>query len=519
MCDVPPFLRSAALALLAALTLTGCEPAGDHSTVLVAAAAIDAVSLDPAVAYEFTSANLCLDFYDTLVRYEGADFTHPIPSLAESWEVSKDGTEWTFRLRPHLKFASGRPLNAESVRWSMVRVLKLKQGPSDILGQNLDPEGITAPDELIVKMKLKRPCAFFLTTLFNSVAGIVDRGEVEAHDMDWMRDHSAGSGPYVLHHWERDVGVELRVNENYWGKKPALRRIVVKDIKEPTMQAMMLERGDVDIAFDVMPSQAEKLGKLPQVSLLPAPLLRVWYLGMNVEQKPLDDVRVRQAVRMAIDYDGIVKYLAKGNGKHIEGPVVEGLLGYQPELGVYRHDPTRARELLAEAGFPGGLNLTLTSSSGSTTFGASIEDLTAKLQQDLKEVGINASVSNLASTAYIDLYRKGALQLNIGDWGADYPDADNFVQPFGHSTGSLAKRVRYKDPKMDALVDGAARELDPKKRAQMYVDAQKMLAETGPWAILFEPSRVLPVRSNVKGFVWSPLSSMDFSKTYKEASK
>jgi len=306
------------------------------------------------------------------------------------------------------------------------------------------------------------------------------------------------------------VSIVLERNPNYSGPVPPLHRVIVKDVKEPTMQAMMIDRGDVDIAYDTTPLQAKSLSENPRVELMPAPLLRVWYVGMNVTRKPLDDVRVRQAIRYAIDYEGILKYLVQGHGIRLEGPIIEGLPGFAPHLGVYDYNPQKARDLLAQAGLPHGFDITLTSFSGSTELGPTVEDLCVKIQRDLGEVGIRAEVKNLSAGAYLDLFRAHSLELNLGYWSADYPDSHNFMHPFGHSQGALAKRVNYSNPRLDPIIDAASRELDVARRSDLYVQAQRILAEEGPWAILVQPQRPLPVRRELRGFVWNPLSSMEF---------
>lgn len=503
------------------LVLTGCHRRGPSPnvegaarSVLVVAADMDIMTLDPAVAYEPTGVNLCMDLYDTLIRYEGDDFVHPLPGLATSWHCSADGLTWTFNLRHDARFSSGRPVTAMSVRDSLIRAIQLDQGPAWILKQNLAPERITAPDPYTLQLRLLKPSASFLSTLFNPVASPVDLDLVKQHPDYWLRDHSAGSGPFVLTRWEPDVAVTMARSPVH--PEVPLRRVIVKDIKEPTMQQMMLDRGDADMAYDVPPLQIHALLQNPRVKVVPAPLLRVWYLGMNVSHKPFDNPKVRQAIRFAIDYDGIVRYLLKGRGKHVETPIVPGMAGYDPDLDVYRHDPDRARQLLRQAGYPDGFDMTLTSGSGSTELGPSVEDLCAKIQQDLGVVGIRVTVQNLSTTAYLDLYRGAKkLDMNLGYWGADYPDPEAMIQPFGHSGGTLAKRVNYSNPELDRLIDAGAREQDFNKRDALYKEAGRLLAEDGPWVILVQPQMGLPIRTEVQGFVWNPLSDMEFWRCHK----
>ena len=522
--------RRLALALLVALTggaSTGCHTRGsspnlhrEARNVLVVATHNDAISLDPAVAYEFTSTAIALNLYDTLIRYENGDYSKPLPHLAQSWSSSPDGRTWRFTLRPDLRFASGNHLDAEAVRFSLVRTLKLKMGPSELLADNLAPERIRVLTPRTVEMQLERPCAYFLSTLFNPAAAIVDPGLVKLHEKDgdlgsgWLRDHSAGSGPFVLKSWERDISTVLEANPSYWGGAPALRRVIIKDVQESTTQKMLLERGDVDIAYDLNPLQIADACQRGGVVAQEVPFLRLYYLGMNSKHKPLDDVRVRHAIRYAIKYPDLLR-LAGGHALGLEGTVIKGLPGYVPHLGAYRYNPRWARELLKRAGYPKGFGIELVTSGGSTPFGPTREDLCAKLQSDLAEVGIKVSVKTLSSTAYLERYRAHRTQLNLGDWGADYPDPHNFIHPFGHSKGILAQRVQYEHSDLDPLIDAAGHDLDPSSRAATYLRVQQRLMRNGPWAVLLQPTRLLPLRREVHDFHYDYLNPMSFASVYK----
>jgi peptide/nickel transport system substrate-binding protein len=511
------------LVLLLALAGAGCRARGPSPNleggardVLVVACGIDAISLDPAVAYEFVSANIQDDLYDTLIRYDDNDFTKPVPHLAERWDVSPDGLRYVFHLRKDVHFASGAPLDALAVKYSFDRCLNMKMAPSELLSDNLAADRIRVIDPYTVEMRLLHPSSYFLSTLFNPAAAIVDPTVVAAHPPEWMLDHSAGSGPFVLASWDRDASIVLVRNENYWGKKPRLERVILKDVKESTTQQMLLEHGDVDMAYDLSPLEIEEaLRDSPRVRVIEGPFLRLFYLGMNVKKKPFDDPRVRNAVRLAIDYDGLVRQMARGHALPLQGPIIKGLLGYAPNLRVERHDPEKARALLRAAGYASGFDTTLYASSGSTTFGPTRDEICTKLQADLAAVGIRAQLRMLTGTAYLELYRGKKTELNMGDWGADYPDPFNFAQPFGHSDGALAKRVEFGDPALDAMIDRAGAELDATRRAALYVKIQKRLMEEGPWAVLLQPTRVMPLRAEVHGYRYNAMSPMNYASVWK----
>jgi len=488
--------------------------------ILVAAENIEAVSLDPAVAYEFSSVNTCMNVYDTLIVYKNGDFSKPYPGLAERWEVSPDGLVWTFYLRKGIKFSTGNELTAEDVVYSFKRAMAINKGPAWILEENV--KDIKAVDKYTVAITIKQPSAYFLTTLYNPVAAPVDSKVVKAHEKDgdwgeaWLTEHSAGVGPFILKKWERNVGITLVRNDNYWGEKAKVKKVILRDIKEANTQKMMLEKGDLDIAFALTNEMKIDLKNNPNIKMVRGVNLRIGYLGMNVLKKPLDNVKVRQAIRYAIDYDAIRNKLAKGMGLRMEGVIIKGLLGYKPSLGIYEYNPKKAKRLMKEAGYENGFEITLTTSSGPSSMGLILEDLGALVQQNLAAIGIKVKLQFLAGSAYLQLYRNKKTELNIGAWGADYPDPHNFVQPFGRTGGSLAKRLSYSNPGLDMIIDKAAKELDPEKRVKLYDAAQDILCVDGPYAFLLQPEGIIPMRKRVEGFSYDPLNVYSFRTVYKK---
>lgn len=514
---------------LAVCCLASCRSRGSspnlHGTareVLVVAVDIDALSLDPAVAYEFVSVDVDMNLYDTLIRYENDDFTKPLPSLAERWEISPDGLRYIFHLRRGVRFASGSPLDANAVKFSLDRTLKMNMAPASVISDNLAPQRIFVLDPYTIEMRLLHPSSYFLCTLFSSAAGVVDPTVVKEHTPEWLGEHSAGSGPFVLRYWDRDTAIVLERNEKYWGGAehtsggPRVRRVIIKDVKESTTRRMMLERGDADIAYDLSPLEINAaLAASANVRTVEGPYLRIFYVGMNLRRGPFKDERVRQAVRYAIDYDGLVKLMAHGRALPLQGPIIKGLFGYTPDLGVVRHDPLRARELLRAAGYVNGFDTVLYASSGSTAFGPTRDEICAKLQSDLKSVGIRAQVKMLSGAAYLELYRAKKTDMNMGDWGADYPDPFNFAHPFGHSAGILARRVDFTDARLDPLIEAAGREINAERRLLLYTQIQRRLMELGPWAFLLQPTRMLPLRAEVHGYRYNAMSPMEYGDVWK----
>src|SRR5256885_1204954 len=313
---------------------------GAASTLVWYADTSDLISLDPAVAYEFTGVLLAHNAYETLVKFEGADLSSIKPALAQSWDIKDSGTQWdiTFKLRSGAKFASGNAITADDVVYSFQRVLKLNKSPAFLFTDiaQLKDSSIKATDPSTVVISLPKTASpqGFLAVLTFTIGSVVDSKDVKTKETGgdsgsgYLLDHSSGSGAFVIDHWTKNSEVQLKANPNYTGSpKPALGGVLVKHVPESTNQQFALEKGDADIARNLGAQQITALQGKAGVVTTTGNSLQLVYVGMNVTVKPLDNVNVRQALRTAIDYDGIVKDLFKGGAKKVQGIGPAGLRG------------------------------------------------------------------------------------------------------------------------------------------------------------------------------------------------
>lgn len=501
--------------------VTAPAPPTGLDTLVIAMDTSDAVSLDPARAYEFTSCLVVNQLYDKLVDFELPDLVHVKPEVAESWEVSPDGRVYTFHIRKGIKFASGNELNADAVVYSLQRVIKLKQTAAWVLTQFVSkPELVEKIDDYTVRITIEKPVSpsFFLATLTFTTGAIVDPKVVEAHakggDMgsDWMTDHSAGSGPYILEKWERESQIVLVANPNYWKGAPPLKKIIIKHVPEPTDQLLLIKKGDVDIAWDLLADQVAQLTGVSGIVIEKTEVQMIAYMGMNVAVKPLDNVKVRQAIRYSIDYDSIINNILKGMAIKWQTIIPKGLLGADPSTPYYKNI-TKAKQLLAEAGYPNGFEIELTTPPTSPQ-----TDIAAKIQSDLAEAGIKVKIVQMTASEMYEKYRKQGLQLVLAQWGTDYPDPDDNAEAFGnYRIKQLAWRNVWYDDYAANLTEKAAIEPDLDKRAAMYRNLSKYILENGPYAILYQPVHPYVLRDWVKGFVPDPtFFYLDFFKIYKK---
>lgn len=534
-------MRRGVIGLVASLLIAvvgGAAPGGSapvysrEQTVVIAVDISDAVSLDPNLAYEFGSISADLQMYSTLVRFPAGNLTQPRPEVASSWEVSKDGRTYTFHLKHGIKFSSGNLLTAEDVVYSFQRVVSLPKDPASwlITQMGIDESNvlnlIKAPDPYTVVITLPKPFSpgAFLSIMANPVSSVVDGKVVRAHIQGndwgsaWLNDHSAGSGPFQLVQWERQVKIELVANPNYnIGPAPAIKRIVFPNIMENTVQRQLLGRGDADIAWNLSAAQLATLKQDPRFFVAQTPDLAMEYLGMDVKNVPaFGKAEVRRAVKYALDYDGIIRDLLQGNATPLQGIIPKGLFGYDPSL-PFKHDPAKAKQLLAEAGFGGGFSVELLASTGTEAGGISAGDLASKIKNDLGAVGIRVDVRQVATDEKLKTYRGQKAQMVVLSWFVDYPDPDDFAKPFGDYTQkSLAWRLQYYNDPLSTLVGQASALQNTPERAGLYKKINDISAQDGPFAIIYQPMISLGVSKRLKNLVFDPVNFVDFMSLTKQ---
>jgi len=493
-------------------------PASAANTLTFDSNLNDMISLDPAVTYEFGGILTVHNVYQTLVQFVGSDLTTIKPSLADTWDTKDAGDHWemTFKLHDGNKFASGNPITADDVVYSFNRVIPINGPPSFLFSDvgGLTADSVKALDPLTVVISLPKTAspAAFMSVLTNTIAGIVDSKVVKTHESSgdfgsgWLLDHSAGSGPYVVDHWTKDVEVLLTANPNYGGAKPALTSVLIKNVPESSNQLTELQKGDADIAQNLTPEQLATLSG--DAVALKGDNLQLFYVGMNVAVKPLDKVEVREALRMAIDYDGIINDLLSGNGKKVQTIIPAGFFGFNDDA-PFQQDVDGAKALLQKAGVS-NVSLEMLVPEGAGPGGVAFADLAAKLQSDWAQIGVTVTLKQETFAELLNSYRAQKAQLALVYWGPDFADPDTNVAPFTeYKLKSIAWRNSWDDPDIAAKAQAAALMTDPTERAAAYKDVTEYVLHKGPYIILYQPSALFGIRANVKGFAWSPIGYAD----------
>ncbi|MBZ4659708.1 MAG: extracellular solute-binding protein family 5 [Desulfacinum sp.] len=508
-------------AVVAGLWLPGFIQAATPPDTLVVGVSSDIHLLDPAVSSDNYDWRQIYPCYDRLVKYKvvnGEGSTEVEPSAAESWQVSDDGMVWTFKIRKGIRFDDGTPLDAKAVKFSFERVLKIGKGPADNLGAI---QTVDVVDDYTVKITLKNPFGPFLQTLATDAGSIVNPA-VMKHEKDgdlaqgWLAQNTDGSGPFRLKEWIRGERCVLEAKPDYWGGAPKLKQVVIRFMRESSDRRMALERGDIDIAEGILIDQIPALEKNPDLVVRRYPSQLVEYVYLNCQKPPLDNPLVRRALNYAVDYQGIIDYVLQGNGVQMRGPIPKGMWGHKPDVFQYHRDVDKAKELLKKAGVSDGLELTLIYSERRATW----EQIATVLQSNFADIGVNLKLQLMANPTLRDKIDRGDFELCLGAWSPDYADPSMFMNFWFDSNnwGLPGNRSFYKNEEVDALIRRALALSDQQERIRLYNEAQDLIMEDAPYIFLYQTQTIVPMRKNVKGYVYNPMleSMYNFESIYKE---
>lgn len=498
-------------AVVAVALLAFPMPAGSAQAtpqdVLIFGTTSDVETMDPQVTVDNIAWRAIYYCYDRLVQLKGGT-TEVVPQLAESWTSSADGKTFTFRLRKGVKFVDGTPFDAKAVASSFTRMFKMGKGAAGLWDGILDASGITVVDPFTIRFTLKTPFAPFLGSLATDQASIVSPG-VMKHETGgdlaqaWLAGNSAGTGPYVLKEWRRGERIVLERNPAYWGARPALRQVILRNIPDPAVLRDLLERGEVDMGETLTDDQLDAIKGKPGITVFEAPSFQATYLYLNNRNRYLENVKVRRAISYAIDYQGIIRGVKKGRAVQMRGPIPQGMAGHDKTVFQYYRDLATARRLLAEAGHPQGFELSLLIDPGIREWA----DVATIVQANLAEVGIKVKIVGFARPTMRAKLDKADFDMATGFWTPDYPDADMFTWFWFYSkNGGLAgNRSFYSNPRMDELVVAQRQEPDPAKRMQLFRQIQKIAVDDAVYVYLHQAVYRIPMRSSVKGYVYNPM--------------
>ncbi len=503
---------SAAAAL--ALVLPGARAATPKDTLVVAMPFDDIITLDPAEVFEISAGELMGNGYDRLLRADVGDPSKLLPDLALSWKLSDDGKTYSFELRPGVKFASGNPLTAGDVAFSLQRAVLLDKTPAFILTQfglskaNVkDKVKATGPLSLSIETDKAYAPTLVTNCLTANVAAVVDKKLVLSKEKDgdlgaaWLKTNYAGSGPLKIREWRANEIVALERNDNYWGAKSVPARVIYRHVKESATQRLLLEKGDIDIARKLTPQDLDALAANKDVKTTSARIGTVYYISLNLKNPNLAKPEVREAFKWLVDYDAIGATLIKNIGVVHQNFLPLGLLGASADK-PYKLDVAKAKALLAKAGLPNGFKVTIDMRTVQP-----VQGITEAVQQTFKRAGIELEILPGDGKQTLTKYRARSHDMYIGQWGADYWDphtnADTFTRNPDNGddakTKPLAWRNAWDIPELTKKTDAAALERDGARRAKLYQDIQAEFRRSSPFVMLYQETDVAAYRDNVTG--------------------
>jgi len=451
----------------------------------------------------------------------GGQYGDLVPELAESWSVRDDHLTWTFNLRQGVKWHDGTDFTADDVAFSLQRVIILDKTPAFILSQlgwtkDNVKDLVKATDKDTVTLTITEDFgpSFVLNTLSAGVGSVVDKKTVLAHEKngdlgyEWMKTNSAGSGPFILKSWKANESVVLEANPNYRHGAPHVKRLIIRHIPEASAQRLQLEKGDIDIARNLTGDQLAAVKNDPNIKFQSYPKSTLWYMGLNTKNQYLGNKDARQAMKYLVDYDGLQKTQFDGTGIKHQTFLPDGQLGADNET-PFSFDVAKAKELLKAGGQPNGFDVTI-----DVTNKSEARELAASLQSSMAKAGVNLIIRLADNKTTLTKYRASEHDIYLGQWGSDYQDPHSNAD--GYLNSPLAKRNQWQSPERAAAVTAARDEKDATKRAQMYMDLQKMALDESPYVILFQQVETIALRKNVNGFVVGPSFDLDL---YKDVTK
>jgi peptide/nickel transport system substrate-binding protein len=473
----------------------------------------DSITFDPAREAQYTAPLSLRAAYESLVTMSPGDYLEVQPALAKSWAKTADGKGWRFNLAD-AKFNSGNPVTADDVKWTFDRLINLKDQPSQYV-TNVSSVNVVDPHTLDIM--LVDPTQPILAILSGPNFGVMEAKVVEAQGgtagkdaptadkaTQWLNQHSAGAGPFTLVGWTRGAQILLTRNEHYFRGPVQYEHVIVRHMGDSATQLLAIKRGDIGVAFNLIPEQIATLKDDKQVRVEGLRSLDYVYMALTNEpefNKALAVKEARQAIACAIDYDGIINSLLGGKALRCATFIPIGLYGSTEDttkqLG-WHQDLDRSKQLLQKAGFPGGFEFKITYGDAAVS-GLSYAVLAQKLQSDLARVGIKAVLDPVDQVNLRTQYTTGKSQGGVLTfWNPSGVETDQWASA---SVLRVAKRIHWTpDPALKQTVLAAAAEQDVAKRTALYVEYEKALLDQASLLILFQPIYQFAVRTTLKTF-------------------
>ncbi len=465
---------------------------------------------------------------DTLVQFDKkqdadgllySDFNNLKGALAESWDADPSGRTVTFHLRKGVMSHWGNEFTAEDVLWTWNRAFQLKSNRMStfVRMKMKDPSAIKVVDKYTVRFEYEAPRSIGVLMHSSIYAAIQDSKAAQANATaadpwakDWIGKNGGGFGPYWVETWQPGQQVVFRAHDGYWRGAPSIKRVIIRSVPNSANRLALIQTGAVDVAQWLLPNELLQLSKNPDVKLSNfRSNFQVIYC-MNTKKEPFDNPKVRQAFKYAYPYEAVLKTVFMGMAEPCMSLVPSVFPDSNEKQYPFTTDLDKARQLLAEAGFPNGFKTQLTYN----TEIAWDEQMAILTQTNLKKIGVEATLNKLPGGPYFDAEWGKQLTTYFFEDQPNVPAAEYALFAFANSV-QRGNHTSYSNPEIDALTDGALSELDPAKRQKMNYEAQRILCNDGAQIYIARPPLTLAMNPTIKGARWYPAEHIRWDELTK----
>ncbi|RMR01503.1 Dipeptide ABC transporter, periplasmic dipeptide-binding protein [Pseudomonas savastanoi pv. glycinea] len=503
--------------------------------LVVGMSMINLLSLDPAAATGLEVAEVNSNVYDMLLEQDASAPDTLIPALAERWEVSPDRMRITFHLRPGVTFHSGQPLTAQDVAWSLQRVVTLNRALASTwkaygyTAQNV-AQLMRAEDPLTFVLDLPRPTdpLLVLNTLATSPSAfVIDRHTAMQHAQGedqgaaWLTTHTAGSGAFKLDIWRANDVILMTRFDNYWRGPAKMRRVIMRNMTESQALRLMVERGDLDVARGMAATDIKALTRSPEVNVQTIARGTIYYIALSMEQPLFQDIRVRKAIRLLIDYQGINDVVMPHYGVANQRPLQLGLAARLDDPG-YRLNVQEAKRLLAEAGHENGFTITLRSLTDSPFI-----NIATSLQSTLAQAGIRATIITGTGNQIYGAMRDRRFDILVGRGGGGaerHPHSSLRALVYNPDNREAAKlsnfqgwRTSFYSAELNQLIEQAEQERDAQRQLALYQRIQTLYdQQVGAILPISQMTDEVVVHADVRDYIGHSAATTRLHDVYKQ---
>ncbi len=506
----------AILEILASFVLVSGADSSQRGGTLIFGRGGDSIGLDPGHEMDGESFKVCDNIYDTLVQYRDGS-TELAPGLATTWESSEDGLIWTFHLRQGIKFHDGSPFNAEAVLFSLNRQHEpahpfhrvggtygywIDAGLADVVDK------ITAPDDSRVQIYLKKPYAPFIYTMTMPPFAIVSPTAVRKWGAEFT-NHPVGTGAFKFVRWDRNDKIVLEANDAYWNGRPNLDRIIFRAIPDNAVRFINLQEGSLHAIQFPNPDDLPLIQGDTNLQLIVEPGMSIGYLAMNMDKPPFDNRKVRLAMNHAVNKNAIVEHLYQGTGIAAKNPIPPTLWSYDDTIEDYDYNPEKAKNLLAEAGYPNGFETTLWALPVPRPYIPDGRMLSEVLQSNFRDIGVETKIVTFDWGTYLEKTKNGEHDMALLGWSADFGDPDNFLYYLLSKTAAkkpAGNIAFYRSDEMQDVLERARISNDSDERIALYKQAQAIFHRDVPWVPIAHAQQILVANKKVQNLKLHPLT-------------